>query len=404
VSLLAQILANPEDPAPRLVYADELQAAGDPRGELIAIETALASKPSVELAIRRRDLRAAHAATWWPELPAHRIRSRGGFADAVALRADEVQAARALFDREPITSVELVGDAEDLDLHPRVERLALHGIAGSGTFAKICGSPLGDRLVALDCAGWYFQAKAELGDALPRCKELVLAHNYLDSELVRVMRWRHRDRLERLDLRSCRLIGPIVTDVLRHGFERLRILQLSGNPIGDGSVHELARRLDVLPALAHVELVDAEVSAEAVAVLRAARPAMTVVAESRVRPVELDLIGAVIRFEPVSERWRASVDGEEVAIRWRETTRYDNGSTRVDEDWRESRQAPLDRLAAAIAAGVPRELAPDHVKLRVSQDTGYVYNSSVYSSVTARIAWPMQRALEIDFEDYVSID
>ena len=41
-SLLDQVLANLDDDAPRLVYADALQAKGDPRGELIALQCELA--------------------------------------------------------------------------------------------------------------------------------------------------------------------------------------------------------------------------------------------------------------------------------------------------------------------------------------------------------------------------
>src|SRR5687768_2116425 len=41
-ALLAAVLAAPEDDAPRLVYADHLQANGDPRGELIAVQCDLA--------------------------------------------------------------------------------------------------------------------------------------------------------------------------------------------------------------------------------------------------------------------------------------------------------------------------------------------------------------------------
>ena len=38
--LIAAISATPDDPAPFLVYADFLQTAGDPRGELIALMNA----------------------------------------------------------------------------------------------------------------------------------------------------------------------------------------------------------------------------------------------------------------------------------------------------------------------------------------------------------------------------
>jgi uncharacterized protein (TIGR02996 family) len=43
--LEAAIVASPVDPAPYLVYGDWLQAQGDPRGELIAVQAALLDKP-----------------------------------------------------------------------------------------------------------------------------------------------------------------------------------------------------------------------------------------------------------------------------------------------------------------------------------------------------------------------
>ena len=36
--LLAAIIEDPDDDAPRLVYADWLQAQGDPRGELMQLQ------------------------------------------------------------------------------------------------------------------------------------------------------------------------------------------------------------------------------------------------------------------------------------------------------------------------------------------------------------------------------
>ncbi|AEI63690.1 TIGR02996 domain-containing protein [Corallococcus macrosporus] len=44
--LLAAVVAQPEEDAPRLVYADHLQQQGDPRGEFIAVQVALAAEPA----------------------------------------------------------------------------------------------------------------------------------------------------------------------------------------------------------------------------------------------------------------------------------------------------------------------------------------------------------------------
>jgi uncharacterized protein (TIGR02996 family) len=60
-SLLADIHANPDDNAPRLVLADLLLERGDPRGELIAMQLARGEKPASK---RERELLAKHGKEW----------------------------------------------------------------------------------------------------------------------------------------------------------------------------------------------------------------------------------------------------------------------------------------------------------------------------------------------------
>jgi uncharacterized protein (TIGR02996 family) len=62
--LVAAVAADPDDDGPRLVYADWLQQAGDPRGELIAVQCALARGHTTALADRERELLAQHEADW----------------------------------------------------------------------------------------------------------------------------------------------------------------------------------------------------------------------------------------------------------------------------------------------------------------------------------------------------
>ncbi|MBA2538096.1 MAG: TIGR02996 domain-containing protein [Deltaproteobacteria bacterium] len=68
--LLAQILANPADDQARQVYADWLTEQGDPRGELITLQYALASASGSqkrELEKRTNELLKKHARTWAKE-------------------------------------------------------------------------------------------------------------------------------------------------------------------------------------------------------------------------------------------------------------------------------------------------------------------------------------------------
>jgi len=63
--LLAAIYAQPDDDAPRLVYADALQERGDPRGELIALQIRLATEAGEPaMRVRERELLREHGDAW----------------------------------------------------------------------------------------------------------------------------------------------------------------------------------------------------------------------------------------------------------------------------------------------------------------------------------------------------
>lgn len=70
--ILGQILADPDDDRPRMVFADWLMAKGDPRGELISIQCALARHatrcedigPLEPLELRERALLKAYGKSW----------------------------------------------------------------------------------------------------------------------------------------------------------------------------------------------------------------------------------------------------------------------------------------------------------------------------------------------------
>ncbi|MFT3709278.1 MAG: hypothetical protein QM817_16685 [Archangium sp.] len=60
----AAVNAAPDDDAAWQVYGDALQAAGDPRGELMAVQRKLTSSADATTFARERELIAAHAETW----------------------------------------------------------------------------------------------------------------------------------------------------------------------------------------------------------------------------------------------------------------------------------------------------------------------------------------------------
>ena len=68
-AFLQAIIANPDDDAPRLLYADWLEERGDPRGEFIRVQCALARMDEYDprrwdLECRAWTLEKAHVAIW----------------------------------------------------------------------------------------------------------------------------------------------------------------------------------------------------------------------------------------------------------------------------------------------------------------------------------------------------
>ena len=88
--LLDAIAASPEDPAPWTVYADLLQTADYPRGELISLMMERERKPSAKLLDAQRMQVRSHAAALAPEtLDVAVVRWRRGFASELRLDAPE---------------------------------------------------------------------------------------------------------------------------------------------------------------------------------------------------------------------------------------------------------------------------------------------------------------------------
>lgn len=300
--LVASIVAAPDDDAPRTVYADWLLERGNPRGELMTTQCALAraeadDRPLAEtgpLRERVRALIASHGADWLDPLfaiAAGYYELRRGMVehvelmqpdvDAIALRdaapvlrsfAGSQSLAPAIFAAArvlPIDRIQLVG-ATDLDGVARgcagLDRLAcleLRKVRDTLVPARIAFGPL-ERLELQLVTAQPGQAVLErLATAQPGLRHLSLANLALAdlSPLARLplaslelaqpdtSSWPANPRLESFALAASRL-GPL--DVLFEQLPALRHLRLSRVRLSD----RLARELAAMPPLAQLTRLD----------------------------------------------------------------------------------------------------------------------------------------------------
>ncbi len=141
--LLAAVLADPDDDPARQVYADALQERGDPRGELIAVQLALArhageTPETKAMWDRFRELHAAHAAKWAKPLRALGKKTRWEFHRGFVrqLRLGEgprapLELVAAALAVEPVTHLAMQGQAIDW-------ACALLAVPGMARLRRLC--------------------------------------------------------------------------------------------------------------------------------------------------------------------------------------------------------------------------------------------------------------------------
>src|SRR6516162_6088198 len=94
-AFLHEILAHPDDDAPRLIYADWLDEHNDPRGEFIRIQCALAQLSDEDphrwpLEQREQELLREHEAKWLPkDMGQAQCIFRRGFVEEIELFAQD---------------------------------------------------------------------------------------------------------------------------------------------------------------------------------------------------------------------------------------------------------------------------------------------------------------------------
>lgn len=121
IELIAAIARAPDDDAPRLVHADWLQQRGDPRGEWIAVQCALAHAPAdPALLARQAELALDRHERWLGELGL--VQGEGvftrGFVEKVELSAERACELERLWSspvRDIVVRVDLGGNDEEVE-------------------------------------------------------------------------------------------------------------------------------------------------------------------------------------------------------------------------------------------------------------------------------------------------
>jgi len=300
-ALLRQILDHPHDLAARAVYADELQARGEPRGELIALELAGAG-------VHAAALRRAHAATWWPELSDHAFATRNGFVHRIRSTPGALPALARVFATEPVAELELEPGAPPIEpVVVRVRRLAIRGELVEGA---ACADPATLERLELRVPGLRF-ANAFAGE-WPALRELRLV---IDGTLAST--W----------------------------------------------PNTIVAALPRFPKLTRLELVDRVLEPAALVALRAAAPDLVVTTLIGDGPFALDLSSCTIELTRARDQlWRVDVDGAPSRVRWRRIT---GTSRHTTLDWQIADVAPLEQVAHALALNTPRRTFSGECELQL---------------------------------------
>jgi uncharacterized protein (TIGR02996 family) len=209
-ALLQAISAEPEDDAPRLVYADWLEERGDPRGEFIRLECALARADpngprAAPLWTRRQQLINKYEREW--------IRELRPFLKSWAFR-------RGLVEQAGMGVRRFLDNADTLFRKAPVRHLRLFG--ASKLIGAVARCPHLARLTSLDL--YHNNIGDEGAEALAASphlaglRELFLSFNRIgDRGALSLAASPHLGQLTRLEV-VCNDIGPAAAAALRDRF------------------------------------------------------------------------------------------------------------------------------------------------------------------------------------------
>jgi len=259
-ALLEEVKAHPDDDAPRLVYADALTERGDPRGELIVLQCALArlepsaaERPVLEQKVG--ELYSANLGRWLEEMPegvsCHFAR---GFVDTVHLEGvSDLAPVEARLRGEPVTK--MVFGVHGLRAATRsrwIESMqSLAFVSASHAlpteYSQLFDSRVFPRLTSLALYGATIGAREAqimalmVGQAMSKLSKLVLSQSLMGGSLEFLVSQPWFAALTVLDLSDNDLrrvgIASLTGSVSRI---KLRSLMLDGNQLGDEGARAVA--------------------------------------------------------------------------------------------------------------------------------------------------------------------
>ncbi len=281
-ALIQAMLDDPESDLPRQVFADERLLHNDPRGDLILLDLALAKPLSIrkraQLAERRTALLAEHGKAWFP-YKVGAMRRRGGFLEAVTatinqLGDDELFASEPIVD-VTVTGVEGAAGVKKLVKAPwleRIRRLTIRGSIGDAGFAALVTAPNAQRLQALNVTANGIGDLAPLAANLPHCRLLSLTGNPIgDAGMTQLAKWTHLPQVETLYLSKCGISSDGVKALLEIAMPGLVKLCLSSNELEDAVGKVIAARAKNIPNLRRLELKNASIAGKTVDAVLAAK-------------------------------------------------------------------------------------------------------------------------------------
>jgi uncharacterized protein (TIGR02996 family) len=153
-AFLHDILAHPDDDAPRLIYADWLDEHNDPHGEFIRIQCALAQLSDEDprrwpLELREQELLREHEGRWLPKgIGKTSCVFRRGFVEEITLFVqDFFTVVERLFEQIPLKHIRLRGTSHSEETGRwREQGLGWRQVAQSPCLARLRGLSLGFSL------------------------------------------------------------------------------------------------------------------------------------------------------------------------------------------------------------------------------------------------------------------